>query len=282
MFLSKYWAKICKKMPDKMYLKWQYWHIYHKKLNIEEPRTYAEKLAYLKIYKKNPILAQLVDKYAVRTFVTKKIGEKYLVPLIGVYNTTNEIPWDSLPDKYVLKCTHDSASVIIHTDADSFDREKAIASLNHHLERNMFWYSREYPYHTVKPRIVCEKFLDDNGKPPADYKIMCFGGNPYYIVLDMDRFGDHRRDVYDVNWNKTNMSTDHENSDGVLSKPEALEKMLMLAKILSQGFPHVRVDFYYVNGKIYFGEMTFFPWGGPIWFKPDEWNYRLGDLIQID
>lgn len=281
MLLSKYWAKICRRMPDKVYLKWQYWHIYHKKLNIEKPRTYAEKLAYLKTHKQNPLLSQLVDKYAVRTFVEEKIGEQYLIPLLGVYNTTDEIPWDSLPDKYVLKCNHDSASVILHTDVASFDKEMAIASLNHHLGRNMFWYSREYPYKTVKPRIVCEEFLDDNGKPPADYKIMCFDGKPHYVVLDKDRFGNHRRDVYDVNWNKTDMSTDHENSDNVTPKPEALDEMLQLAETLSQGFPHVRVDFYYVNGKIYFGEMTFFPWGGPIWFTPDEWNYKLGELLKI-
>ena len=282
MFLSKYWAKICRRMPDKVYLKWQYWHIYHKKLNIEKPRTYAEKLAYLKTHKQNPLLSQLVDKYAVRSFVEEKIGEQYLIPLLGVYNTTDEIPWDSLPDKYVLKCNHDSASVILYTDVASFDKEMAIASLNHHLGRNMFWYSREYPYKTVKPRIVCEEFLDDNGKPPADYKIMCFDGKPHYVVLDMDRFGNHRRDVYDVNWNKTDMSTDHENSNNIAPKPEALDEMLKLAETLSQGFPHVRVDFYYVNGKIYFGEMTFFPWGGPIWFKPDKWNYILGDLIKIN
>lgn len=282
MFLSKYWAKICRRMPDKMYLKWQYWHIYHRNLNIKEPRTYAEKLAYLKMYRQNPLLSRLVDKYEVRTFVAEKIGEQYLIPLLGVYNTTDEIPWDSLPDKYVLKCTHDSASVILHTDVSSFNKKMAIASLNHHLGRNMFWYAREYPYKNVKPRIVCEEFLDDNGKPPADYKIMCFDGKPHYVVLDMDRFGNHRRDVYDVNWNKTDMSTDHENSGNIMPKPEVLDEMLKLAETLSQGFPHVRVDFYYVKGKIYFGEMTFFPWGGPIWFTPDKWNYILGDLIKIN
>lgn len=282
MFLSKYWAKICRQMPDALYLKWQYWHIYHRKLNIEKPVTYAEKLAYLKTHDQNPMLSYLVDKYAVRSFIAEKIGEQYLIPLIGVYDSTDEIPWESLPEKYVLKCNHDSASVILHVDVNSFDQEKAIASLNHHLGRNMFWYSREYPYKSVKPRIVCEEFLDDNGKPPTDYKIMCFDGEPHYVVLDMDRFGNHRRDVYDVNWNKTDMSTDHENSDSIAPRPEAFDKMLKLAEILSDGFPHVRVDFYFVNGKIYFGEMTFFPWGGPIWFKPDKWNYILGDLIKIN
>lgn len=281
MFLSKYWAIICRRMPDKVYLKWQYWHIYHKKLNIEKPRTYAEKLSYLKTHKQNPLLSQLVDKYEVRSFVEEKIGEQYLIPLLGVYNTTDEIPWDSLPDKYVLKCNHDSASVILHTSNEEFDRVAAIKSLDKHMSRNMFWYSREYPYRYVVPRIVCEEFLDDNGKAPTDYKIMCFNGIPQYVVLDLDRFGDSKRDIYDLNWNKLDISTDHKQSDYVVEKPEKLNEMIELATVLAKGFCHVRVDFYYVNGKIYFGELTFFPWGGPIWFEPDEWNYTLGDLITI-
>jgi hypothetical protein len=281
MFLSKYWAKICKKMPDKMYLMWQFWHIYHRKLNIENPVTYADKLAYLKTHDHNMELSKLVDKYEVREYVSQKIGKEYLVPLVGVYNSTDEIPWNELPEKYVLKCTHDSASVILHLSNEGFNGDNAIKSLNKHLSRNMFWYSREYPYKYVTPRIVCETFLDDNGKPPADYKIMCFDGKPKYIVLDMDRFGDHKRDVYDLNWNKQDLSTDHAQSNVTAERPEALDKMIELAAILSEGFPHVRVDFYYVNGKIYFGEMTFFPWGGPIWFKPDKWNYILGELIPI-
>lgn len=282
MFLSKYWARICKKMPDKMYLQWQFNHIYKKKLNIDEPKTYADKLAYLKTHDKNPLLSKLVDKYEVRKYVAEKIGDQYLIPLLGIYESTNEIPWADLPNKYVLKCTHDSASVILHLYESDFDKEEAIKSLKKHLGRNMYWYSREYPYKDVKPRIVCEEFLDDGGKAPSDYKIMCFDGKPKYIVLDMDRFGNHRRDVYDITWVKQDITTDHEQSDNIAEKPPVLEDMLQLAEKLSAGFPHVRVDFYYVNGRIYFGEMTFFPWGGPIWFKPDEWNYRLGSLINVD
>lgn len=244
--------------------------------------TYADKLAYLKVHKKDPRLVKLVDKYEVREYVAKTIGEEYLIPLIGVYNSTAEIPWESLPEKYVLKCTHDSASVILHTSDSGFDKEAAIQSLNKHLGRNMFYYAREYAYKDVPPRIVCESFLDDNGKAPSDYKILCFGGKPHYIILDMDRFGDHHRDCYDTNWVKQDLTTDHEQGADVAPKPQGLDKMLELAGKLSKGFRHVRVDFYNVNGKIYFGEMTFFPWGGPIWFKPDEWNYKLGKLIDIN
>lgn len=281
MFLSKYWARVCRYMPDELYLQWQFYHIYHRKLNIKNPKTYADKLAYLKMYRKDPLLSKLVDKYSVREYISNKIGAQYLIPLIGLYNSVDDIPWEHLPPKYVLKCTHDSASVILHQSDKGFDRKKAIESLQQNMNRNMFWYSREYPYKDVIPRIVCERFLEVNGKPPEDYKFMCFNGEPHFIVLDIDRFGDHRRDIYDIKWEKQNVITDHENSVGIAPKPKKLDDMLNLARILSNGFAHVRVDFYYFEEKIYFGEMTFFPWGGPIWFKPDEWNYKLGALIHL-
>ena len=268
-------------MPDEMYLKWQYNHIYHRKLNLKHPQTYAEKLTWLKVHNRDPRLTNLVDKYAVRKYVAEIIGEEYLVPIIGVYDSVEEIAWDKLPEKYVLKCTHDSASVIIHDQETGFDRDKAIVSLKGHMQRNLYWYSREYPYKKVVPRIICEEYLDAGGKPPADYKIMCFNGKPYFIVLDIDRFQDHHRDFYDIHWNKLDITTDHEQGEGVSKRPETLETMLKLAEKLSTGFQHVRVDFYTLQGKVFFGEMTFFPWGGPIWFKPDEWNYTLGDLIEI-
>lgn len=281
MFLSKYWAKICRHMPDAMYLQWQFHHIYGRRLDLKDPKTYSDKLAWLKLNKKDPRLSKLVDKYEVREFVKNKIGEEYLIPCLGVYNNTDEIPWESLPEKYVLKCTHDSASVVLHLSNENFDKQATVKSLNQHLGRNMYWYAREYAYKDVPPRIICEAFLDDNGKAPADYKIMCFGGEPKYIILDLDRFGDHHRDCYDLKWEKQDLTTDHEQSNTMAPKPKGFDKMIELARKLSEGFSHVRVDFYNLDGRIYFGEMTFFPWGGPIWFKPDEWNYRLGEMIKL-
>ena len=281
MFLSKYWARICRHMPDEMYLQWQFHHIYGKWLDLKNPKTYADKLAWLKLHEKDSRLTKLVDKYEVRDYVKSVIGEEYLIPCLGVYNNTDEIPWNELPEKYVLKCTHDSASVILHKSNDDFDKENAIKSLNQHLGRNMYWYAREYAYKDVPPRIICEGFLDDNGKAPSDYKFMCFDGEPIYVILDMDRFSDHHRDCYDMNWVKQDFSTDHEQSPITQPKPEGFEEMKELARKLSSGFKHVRVDLYNVSGLIYFGEMTFFPWGGPIWFKPDEWNYRFGEMIKL-
>ena len=281
MFLSKYWAMICRHMPDEMYLQWQFHHIYGLWLDLKHPKTYADKLAWMKLHDKDPRLSKLVDKYEVREFVKEAIGEEYLIPCLGVYNSTDEIPWDTLPEKYVLKCTHDSASVILHCSNESFDKDAAIKSLNQHLSRDLYWYSREYAYKGVPPRIICEAFLDDNGNPPSDYKFLCFGGEPKYVIVDMDRFSNHHRDCYDMNWEKQDLGTDHDQSDTVQPKPENFEEMVRLAKQLSTGFKHVRVDLYNVSGKNYFGEMTFFPWGGPIWFKPDEWNDKLGEMIKL-
>lgn len=281
MFLSKYWAVICKFMPTKLYLSWQYWHVYKRKLNYKNPKTYADKIAYLKINKQDKRLSKLVDKYEVRNYVKEKIGEQYLIPLIGIYESVEEISWENLPNKYVIKCTHDSGSTIVHTNDKEFDVEKSKEFLKYHLKRNLYWASREYPYRNVKPRIICEEFLDDNGKSPSDYKIMCFNGKAEYIVLDMDRFDNHKRNIYDRKWNLLEFTTDHENSEIEQKKPEQLEKMLKLAEVLAEGYTHVRVDFYCVRGKIFFGEMTFFPWGGLIWFEPAIRNYELGEKIVI-
>lgn len=282
MFLSKYWAKVCRLMPNGMYLQWQYHHICGRWLNLKHPVTYAEKLTWMKMHENDARLPKLVDKYEVREFVKDTIGEEYLIPLLGLYNNTEEIPWESLPEKYVLKCTHDSASVVLHRTNENFNRDAAEKSLKHHLGRNMYWYAREYPYKEVPPRIICEMFLDDKGNPPSDYKFLCFSGEPKYVIVDMDRFSNHHRDCYDTNWVKQDFGTDHEQSDTIQPKPDKFEEMITLVKKLSRGFKHVRVDLYNVSGKIYFGELTFFPWGGPIWFKPDEWNYKLGEMIQID
>lgn len=268
-------------MPDEMYLQWQFHHIYGRWLDLKNPKTYADKLAWLKIHEKDLRLTKLVDKYEVRDYVKSASGEKYLIPCYGVYNTTDEIPWNALPDQYVIKCTHDSGSVVLHRAGCQFDINKTKAKLNKHLKSNLYWYSREYPYKDVPHRIICEAFIGDEGNPPSDYKFLCFGGEPKFVILDMDRFRDHHRNCYDMNWEKQEFGTDHEQSPATQPKPEGFEEMKELARKLSKGFKHVRVDLYNVSGKIYFGEMTFFPWGGPIWFKPDSWNYKLGEMIEL-
>lgn len=269
-------------LPTRLYIRLQYFKNYKKWLRIKHPTTYAEKLAYMKVYQHDDRLSILVDKYRVRQYIADKIGEEYLVPLLGVYTTTDEIPWESLPESYVLKCNHDSGSTVIHASNKGFDRTHAIEVLSQHLKGNLYYYAREYPYRSVPPLILCEQYLNDGvGLTPNDYKIMCFNGEPRYIIVDQNRFVDHHRDVYDPDWNKLDFCTDHPQTDVVLDKPLELEKMLSLARELSRDFKHVRVDFYIVNEHVYFGELTFCPWGGVISFRPEKWNRILGDLIEL-
>lgn len=268
-------------IPTPIYLKLMYWRINRKALNIKNPKTYAEKLAYLKVYKTQGDLSRYVDKYRVRDYVKEKIGEKYLIPLIGVYNSEEEVPWESLPSEYVLKCNHDTGSVVIKHTQDNLDREATKLHFKKALKTNLYWAGREYPYKNVSPKIVCEKLLDNGSGEIKGYKILCFNGESKYIVCNIGRFSNHRRNTYDLDWRNQGITTDHKQYDGYVEKPEKLDKMILLARKLSEGFIHVRVDFYYVNGEIYFGEMTFLPWAGNIWFTPDEWNYKLGELISI-
>lgn len=275
-------AALLNSLPTKPYLQLQYFKNYHHFLHIKKPKTYADKLAYLKVYMNDPRLTQLVDKYRVRSFVAERIGEEYLVPLLGVYKDPSEIPWNNLPEKYVLKCNHDSGSTILHNGNDSFDRDRSIAILSRHLKKNLYYYAREYPYKGVSPLILCEQFLDDgHNLTPNDYKIMCFNGEPKFIIVDQNRFVDHHRDVYDTLWNKLDFRTDHPQTDVVLKKPEKLNQMLDLARVLSKGFAHVRVDLYLIGDRIFFGELTFCPWGGVIRFEPEKWNDVLGEMISL-
>ena len=273
---------ILNSIPTKLYLQIQYFKNYRRFLHIRHPRTYADKLAYLKVYNSDPRLTQLVDKYRVRQYVADKIGEEHLIPLLGVYSSVHDIPWEKLPERYVLKCNHDSGSTILHNGGEGFDRELAMKTLTLHLKNNLFNYAREYPYKDVKPLILCERYMDDgHGLTPNDYKIMCFNGEPKYIIVDQNRFVDHHRDVYDAAWNKLDFRTDHPQTDILLEKPAKFDEMLEFARKLSKDFVHVRVDLYLIDDRVYFGELTFCPWGGVIRFDPDEWNYRLGELIEI-
>lgn len=269
-------------LPTKLYLRLQYFKNYHQWLHIKHPKTYAEKLAYMKVYEYDNRLSQLVDKYRVRQYVANSIGEDHLVPLLGVFKDVKEIPWDQLPERYVLKCNHDSGSTILHMSNEGFDKEHAINVLSRHLKKNLYYYAREYPYKDVSPLVVCEQFLDDGkGLSPNDYKIMCFNGEPKFIILDQDRFVDHHRDFYDIFWNKLDIGTDHPQTNIVQEKPSKLDEMLEIARVLSKGFKHVRVDLYLIGEVVYFGELTFCPWGGVIKFNPDKWNYLFGSLIEL-
>lgn len=267
-------------MPDKWYLSLMYRSKMGYWMNWKNPQTFNEKLQWLKIYNRNPLYTKLVDKYEVREYITKKIGKNYLIPLLGVWNNVNEIDFNRLPNQFVLKCTHDSNSVIICRNKDEFDFDKAKKKIHACLSRNFYYVAREWPYKKVKPRIIAEKYLEsEEQKNIYDYKFFCFNGAPKFMYISKDHDIHPTTDFFDMEFNKLPMRMRDPNSNGSIPKPPKFEKMKELASILSQGIPHVRVDFYCIQGKIYFGEMTFYHNAGFSPLEPKEINKKIGSLF---
>lgn len=285
------WAIFCKLnklpiikiMPDAIYLKIAYIIAFGKRLNLDNPQTFNEKIQWLKLYDRNPKYPEYVDKFEVRKFVRDTIGEKYLVPIIGVYDSVAEIDFENLPNQFVLKCTHDSGSVILCRNNKTLNFEAAKKNLNKYLKRNIFWQTREWPYKNIKPRIICEELIKTKDeKPPKDYKIFCFNGEPKFAFVASDRGVDTKFDFYDIDWNRQPLKQHYPTSDYIIEKPGQWEKMLELAKSLSKDLPHVRVDFY-INSEdqILFGELTFYHFSGFEKFKPESFDYLLGSWIDL-
>ena len=286
-FKRRLYRKICYKlgkiMPDSLYLKMMYQVKLGKKLNLKQPKSFNEKLNYLKLHDTNPLYTMMADKYLVRDYIKEKIGEDYLIPLLGVWDKVEDIDFDLLPEQFVLKCTHDSASVIVCKDKSKINIAEVCSTLLKALNVNYFYPSREWPYKNIIPRIIAEKYMvDESGSELKDYKIYCFNGNPYLIQVDFGRFTKHERNLYDTNWNYIDKQIEYpKNPEIKINKPDKLNEMLEKAKVLSEGIPSVRVDFYSVNGKIYFGEITFYQEGGFAKFVPEEYEYELGRIINI-
>ena len=270
-------------IPDKMFLKIRYFFARGRRLNLKNPKTFNEKLQWLKLFDRNPEYTRMVDKYEVRKYISEKIGEEYLIPLIGVWDKVEDIDFVKLPNKFVLKCTHDSQSVVICKDKNNFDKEKSIKKLSKALKRNAYYGSREWAYKNVKPRIIAEKYMtDESGIELKDYKIFCFNGAPKVIEVDFDRFTNHKRHLYDIEWNYIPASIQYPvDPNKIINKPEKLVTMLDLAKILSKDIPHVRVDFYSIYGKIYFGELTFTHGSGYEKFEPKEFGVEMGSWLKL-
>ena len=269
-------------LPDEQYLKMRYWLELGKKLDLKNPQTFNEKLQWLKLYDRNPEYTKMVDKYEVRKYIAEKIGEEYLIPLLGVWDNFDDIDFDKLPDQFVLKCTHDSGGLVICKDKSEIDIEAVRKKINKCLKRNFYKLSREWPYKNVKPRIIAEKFMvDESGTELKDYKIFCFGGEPKALFVATDRPHDTRFDFFDMEFNHLPFLNGHPNAVKEIKKPAGFEKMSKLAKKLSEGMSQVRIDFYDINGKVYFGEITFFHWSGMVPFEPEEWDYKFGDMIEL-
>lgn len=271
-------------LSDKKFLELYYYCKMGKKLDLENPKTYNEKLQWLKLYDRNELYCKLVDKYQVRQYIKSTIGEKYLVPMIKMYESEKDINWNELPNEFVIKCTHGSASVIVCKNKNELNINYEKEKLKKWLSKNVFYYGREWPYKHLEPRIICEKLLKDkNGKIPEDYKIFCFNGEPVAISIHDGRFTeDYTHDIYDIDWKKLNVRRGIKNSNKIKDKPVNFDEMLEISRVLSKGLKHVRVDLYNLDGKIYFGELTFFTASGFQGFEPNEYDYIWGDLITID
>lgn len=266
---------------DEIYLKILYRYKMKKKLNIKDPKTYNEKLQWLKLYDRNPEYTKMVDKYEVKNYVSKLIGEEYIIPTIGVWDRFEDIDFDSLPEQFVLKCTHDSGGLIICKDKSKLDINEVKKKINHCLKRNYYLNTREWPYKNVKPRIIAEKYMiDESGEGLKDYKFFCFDGEVKSLFIASDRGIDTRFDFYDMSFNHLNFRNGYPNSDKKIICPKGFEQMKELSRTLSKGLPQARIDFYDINGKVYFGEITFFHWSGLMPFEPEEWDYTFGEWIK--
>ena len=257
-----------------------------KEPNLENPQTFNEKLQWLKLYDRQEKYTMLVDKYRVKQYITEKIGAEYVIPVVGgPWKSADEIELDSLPKQFVLKCNHDCGSVVVCRDKDSFDLSAARKKLNAALQKNYFWVGREWPYKNVEPCIFAEAYMEDpTDQELRDYKFFCFHGQPKLIFIATDRGNESvetKFDFFDMEFNHLDIRNGHPNAEVTPHKPHNFDVMKALAEKLSQGIPHVRVDFYEVDNKIYFGEMTFFHWGGMVVWEPEEWDERLGTWLDI-
>ena len=259
------------------------------KLNLEHPVSFQEKTQWLKLHNIDPLYSKLVDKYEVRKFVADRIGEDHLIPLLGIYEKFEDIDFDKLPNQFVLKATHDSGSVVICKDKSKLDIRAARKTINKALKKNYFYEGREYPYKNVPPRIVAEQFMTDDscgGKQLPDYKFFCFNGKPEMLFIAEGRFskGGASFTFFDMDWNVLPIHAKGHSGNGVhqiAPMPACFEEMKEIVRKLCFDIPYVRIDVYTINGKVYFGEYTFFHDGGVVSFEPDEWNYKLGDMIKL-
>lgn len=275
-------------LPDKTYLQIFYFATTGKFINFRNPKGFNEKQQWLKVNNRRPEYTSLVDKFAVREHINTVLGEGYLFPLIGKFDSFDDIDFEALPNQFVLKCNHDSGSVKIIKDKASLtkeDFERMKASIELSMSKDFFFAGREYPYKGIKPCIIIEELMIDEKNPDKsieDYKFFCFNGEPKVMFVATDRSTDCRFDFYDMDFNHLDLVNIHPNSDKVIEKPKMFEEMKEIAARLSKNMPFVRVDLYELNGKIYFGEYTFFHGGGFRLCNPPEWERKLGDWIKLD
>lgn len=271
-------------VSDETFLKIKFRQSLGKPLNLAHPQTYNEKIQWLKLHDRDPLYTKLVDKYEVRSFIADRLGSAYSVPLVGgPWNSPEEIDFDALPDQFVLKCTHDSGGLIICRDKSALDRDQIRRKLSTSLARNYFWSKREWPYKDVPPRIIAERYMQDGDTKNLNvYKILNFGGTPRIIqTIQNDKTKAETIDYFDTDWNLLDLRQGFPNSEVPLPRPKTLPDMLRAAAILSAGFPTLRTDFYEINGRVFFSEITFYTDSGLCPFEPPSWDLLLGTWTRL-
>lgn len=271
-------------MPDKEYLEKKFYVTMGYPLDLNNPQTFNEKLQWLKLYDRKPEYTMMVDKYKVREYIKEKLGEEYLIPLLGVWDKAEDIDFDKLPNQFVLKCNHNSGlGMYICKDKSKLTQKeiKVIRkNLTKGLQQDYYLTGREWPYKNVPRKIIAEKYMEDETGQLRDYKFYCFNGEPKIIMINSDReIGKTKADYFDMDFNWLDLKWGYEHADVKPLKPTNFEKMKELAVVLSKNIPELRVDFYEVNNKIYFGELTFFDGSGFDKIEPKEWDKKIGDWI---
>lgn len=276
-----HYPEMFKWMTDEAYLRFVYKIAMGKKLDLENPKTFNEKLQWLKLHNQKEIYTTIVDKYEAKKYVEKIIGSEYLIPTIGVWNNFDEIDFNTLPDQFVLKCTHDSGGLVVCRDKSRLDMDAARKKIEKSLSSNFYYMGREWPYKDVPHRIIAEQYMADDLR---DYKLFCFDGVPRMTLVCSERFTKDglKEDFYDEAWNHLDVRRPaHGNAVLPIQRPKQYELMKELAAKLSEKMPFARIDFYEINEKVYFGEITFYPASGFEGFKPEEWDLKLGEWIKL-
>lgn len=271
-------------LSDEQYLKLKYKNVFGRNLDLENPKTFNEKLQWLKLYNRKPEYTVMVDKYKVREYIAQMIGEEYLIPLLGVWDNPDEIDFDALPNQFVLKCNHNSGTgMCICKDKSNLDIEKVKKELRKGLKEDYYLKFREWPYKDVPRKIIAEKYMEDASGDLKDYKFYCFDGSMKFVMINSDRNTPKptRADYFDRNFNWLDFTWGYSHAEVQPQKPEQFEKMVAIAEKLAAGLPHIRVDLYECNGQIYFGELTFFDGSGFDKIEPLEWDYKIGEYIVL-
>lgn len=269
---------------DKKYIQFLWKFRMNYPLNLDNPKTYNEKLQWLKLYYKDSSFTTMVDKYLVKEYVANIIGKEYIIPTLNVWDNVDSIDFKSLPNQFVLKCTHDSGGLVICKDKNKLDIIKAKKKIKKSLNTNFYLLAREWPYKNVRRKILAEQYMEDmETKELRDYKFFCFNGTPQFLFIATGRQSQEEPyfDFFDMDFNRLPFKHGHPNAPVLPKKPKNFDLMKNLSEKLSKDLPHVRVDLYEINGKVYFGELTFFHHSGMVPFEPQEWDYKIGEMIKL-